>query len=439
MTGLFDLDEGFYGAVVREMNQRGEWITPYFNGKPWFEKPILLYWLAKPFVALFGVDFGPRLPSVVSTIGISVVIAFFTKKNLGEKAAAYSVFAGGSFLLCLVLGRLMMTDAPLSLCLAVAFFSFYQSIASDRKWRWLTGLGLGLAILAKGPVALLLFTPIALLTYWRIPELRVGFKGNWLLPAILMLLVIATWYLPCYLVNRGEFVQRFLIEQNIGRFQGGDKAHSLGLAGLPFYLPILVISLFPVGWIEWKAFTKSNTSDPFGKFLAIYASVILLFFTISSAKLPHYILPMMPALAVLVGKRIATQDSSVWNAPAAPMALGIFWLLVLNPLQSYWYQASGQQEAHYLVRKHSSVAAVYQLSKRESNLKTGTTSIQETSLPSLIMYLGHPVAEPETFDDPRLLGNSLIFTRTNREIPNNWEKIESGRFYAVYRSKPLQK
>src|SRR5262249_44035004 len=54
LTGLFDLDEGFYAAVTAEMNRRGEWITPYYNGQPWFEKPILLYWAAKPCVALFG-------------------------------------------------------------------------------------------------------------------------------------------------------------------------------------------------------------------------------------------------------------------------------------------------------------------------------------------------------------------------------------------------
>jgi 4-amino-4-deoxy-L-arabinose transferase-like glycosyltransferase len=63
MTGLFDVDEGFYGAVVAEMNRRHEWITPFFNGQPWFEKPILVYWLAKPCMMLFGPNFGPRLPA----------------------------------------------------------------------------------------------------------------------------------------------------------------------------------------------------------------------------------------------------------------------------------------------------------------------------------------------------------------------------------------
>ena len=77
MTGLFDVDEGFYGAVAAEMNRRHEWITPFFNGHPWFEKPILLYWLAKPCMMLLGPDFGPRLPSVLCTVALFVVCGFF--------------------------------------------------------------------------------------------------------------------------------------------------------------------------------------------------------------------------------------------------------------------------------------------------------------------------------------------------------------------------
>ena len=67
LYGLFDLDEGFYAAVTREMIIRGEWITPYYNGAPWFEKPILLYWLAKVTVMVFG-DFGARLPSILCNL-----------------------------------------------------------------------------------------------------------------------------------------------------------------------------------------------------------------------------------------------------------------------------------------------------------------------------------------------------------------------------------
>ena len=101
MTGLFDLDEGFYGAVVAEMNRRGEWITPYYNGEPWFEKPILLYWLAKPFVAHLGVWIGCRIPSVLCTIGTYAAIHYFVNRRLGLNTASFAVFCAGTSLLVL--------------------------------------------------------------------------------------------------------------------------------------------------------------------------------------------------------------------------------------------------------------------------------------------------------------------------------------------------
>src|SRR5580693_6722422 len=82
LYGLFDLDEGFYAAVVAEMNRRGEWITPYFNGHPWFEKPVLLYWVAKPCLALFGGEFGIRLPSILASLATYAIIAWFGKRRL---------------------------------------------------------------------------------------------------------------------------------------------------------------------------------------------------------------------------------------------------------------------------------------------------------------------------------------------------------------------
>ncbi len=163
-TGLFDLDEGFYAAVVAEMNRRGEWVTPYYNGRPWFEKPILLYWLAKPTVAWFGEAVGPRLPSVLCTLGTYAVVAWFCLRRGDDKrvpTAQLAVLILASSLLVLALGRMMMTDAPLMLALTGAFLTFWESLVGDRRWRLVTAALLGVGVLAKGPVACLLFLPVA--------------------------------------------------------------------------------------------------------------------------------------------------------------------------------------------------------------------------------------------------------------------------------------
>ena len=108
LYGLFDLDEGFYGSVVSEMNRRGEWITPYYNGHPWFEKPILLYWVAKPFMMAFGDVVGPRLPSVLATIGTYGLVAWFVRRRWNDETARWCLRCR-LLLLIVGLGRMMMT------------------------------------------------------------------------------------------------------------------------------------------------------------------------------------------------------------------------------------------------------------------------------------------------------------------------------------------
>lgn len=443
MTGLFDVDEGFYGAVVAEMNRRGEWITPYFNGSPWFEKPILLYWLAKPCMMLFGMDIGPRLPSVICTILLFVVCGFFVRKRIGEQAQAFTIFCLGSSLIVLALGRLMMTDAPLNLALTTAFLSFYESLVGDKRWRLLTAFCLGLGVLAKGPVAIILFILVAGVTLWRDKSLREQWRGYWLAGTGILLATVATWYLPCYLANGQTFVQKFLIEQNVGRFLGGDQAHSLGIKGLPFYIPIILLGVAPWGWIEWRAFTKKNVDDSFSRFLFTWAAVIFVFFTISSAKLPHYILPMIPPMAMLAAKKMASQPRIRWTTTWVMGVSLIMTLALLDPAQRIWYRKSGQMEAHYLVRKHPEIEVLYKLGKQEKELKTGTTNLQETSLPSLIMYLNKPVqdiGETEILMST-VMGKvggkgAIVFTRKNRLDAMREQfsitPIEEGENFGVY-------
>jgi 4-amino-4-deoxy-L-arabinose transferase-like glycosyltransferase len=416
LTGLFDLDEGFYGAVVSEMNRRHEWITPYYNGQPWFEKPILLYWLAKPMVLIFGDQIGPRLPSVLSTIGLYALLAWFANRTMGLKAKSAVVIFAGSSLLILALGRLMMTDAPLNLALTGAFVTFWLSLTETPKWKLVTAFALGVGVLAKGPVALLLFAPIAVITYAQNRHLRPNFRGHWLLGFGVLFATVSTWYLPAYLVNGQTFVQKFLIEQNLNRFTGGDAAHSLGLKGLPFYIPILLIAVFPWGWVELKAFRANN---PLNRFLLTWFGVIFVFFTISSAKLPHYILPVIAPLALLAASQVEEQKKNRWEYFAIPLSVGLTVLLTFA--QSLWYRQSGQEQAHRLVRAHPEINVLYQLSRLESGLSTGTTNIQETSLPSVIMVLNHPVLD--TGDVSKLKDGDIVFTRRGRILPGFETKV----------------
>lgn len=427
ITGLFDLDEGFYAAVVAEMNRRGEWITPYYNGQPWFEKPILLYWMAKPCLAIFGDMIGPRLPSVLSAVGCYVLVARYARKWLTENAATYSVIVLSSSLLFVAIGRMMMTDMPLVLTFSAAMLTFWESLVGNPKMRLATAALLGLAVLAKGPVALILFVLIAGWTFWREPDLRPAFRGQWLLGTVILFGVIALWYIPAYMANGQLFVQKFLIEQNIGRFTGGDKAHTIKAAwAYILYIPVILVLMAPWSFYIFKAWPpRKDAVDGalFRRYLAAWAGVIFIFFSISSAKLPHYVLPVCVPLAMLLGDFFGRRHADsqpkvlVW-----PLAWTIFVGLLANVGFLVWYEKSGQREAHELaryVRENSllgvpETVAVYQMPRRDKDLGTGKPKLQETSLPSMLLYLNTTVTEAETPNEVIDAKCHWLFTRSGR-------------------------
>ncbi len=431
LYGLFDIDEGFYGAVVAEMNRRGEWITPYYNGHPWFEKPILLYWVAKPFMLLFGDIVGPRLPSVLATIATYALVAWFARRRWDDHTARWCVLVTASSLFVVACGRMMMTDALLAFCFAGAFIFFWESLEGDGRWRVLSAFFLGLSVLAKGPVGLLLFVPIVAWTFWREKELRPSFRGAWLLGLLVFTLTVASWYVPAYLVNGQEFVQKFLIEQNLNRFTGGDAAHTLPfLAGLPMYFIVLLLGMAPWSFYLWKA--RPGEADPLHRYLWVWMLVPFVFFTISKAKLPHYVLPCAVPLALIVGSYLGRRTAD------EPPRLGVFRMPLVTSLVVavianvgfVLYYNQSHAEVHrlaYYVRDNAGPdddVAAYQMPKREKSLGTGKLTIQETAHPSLAMYLDRVVREPD--DIPALLADprgQWVLTRSDRISPADVEAV----------------
>ena len=458
MYGLFDVDEGFYGAVTAEMNRRGEWITPLYNGHPWFEKPILLYWLAKPSLMFFGQAVGPRLPGIVCMLGVYALVGWFARRRLSEEAAQLAVLMLASSLLVVGIARMMLTDAPLLLCLTGALLTFWESLVDRRAWRLGTAALLGLGVLAKGPVALILFALIAGWTYWREPQLRATFKGFWAAGTALLALIVVSWYLPAYMASGRLFVREFLIQQNIGRFTGGDAAHTLpGLGGLItgilMYVGVVLVGMLPWSLFLWKAWprrrpqaqpdkgdetgglrTDPHSLPPFPfpekrergsealeRYLAAWVAVVFIFFAVSGAKLPHYLLPLFP-LAVLLVAAYAVRSSkhlSRWFYAAGACCFVV--AAAADSAFLWWYGASGQAEAQAIARYVHNVGgnvAVYQMGRREKDLGTGKPKLQETALPSLLMVLDKNVLDTDDFQSILRAPSPIwIITRSNRIQP----------------------
>jgi 4-amino-4-deoxy-L-arabinose transferase-like glycosyltransferase len=427
LYGLFDIDEGFYGAIVAEMNRRGEWITPYYNGHPWFEKPILLYWFAKPSMMLFGQWIGPRLPSVLATVGTYALVGWFARRRWGEQSARWCVLITASSLFIVGVGRMMMTDAILNLCLVGAFLTFWESLEGDRRWRLLTAFFLGLSVLAKGPVGLPLFVAVAAWTFWRERDLRPAFRGQWLLGIVILSATIATWYVPAYLVNGQDFVQKFLIEQNLNRFTGGDAAHNTPLWSYPIYYPaVLLLTLAPWSFYVLKAWPRD--SEPLPRYLATWLLVPLIFFSISKAKLPHYALPCAVPLTLLVGKYLGQKSEDGWKPLRYPLAVCVCAAVLANVGFLLWYNwrlLSGHAQVHALafyvrdgIQPGQDVAA-YQMGRRAHDKGTAKPEIQETSHPSLVMYLDRKVNETDTME-------SLLSDRNPQWVITRRDRIRDG-------------
>ncbi len=439
--GLFDLDEGFYAAVVVDMLRRGDWVTPTLNGVPWFEKPILAYWLAMPSVLAFGEWVGPRLPSVLCTLGTAAVLARFVRERFGLLAARLTALVFCGSLLVVGVGRLMMTDAPLVLCLTLALLGAYRLMERpEPDWPLAAGVGacLGLGVLAKGPVAGVLFigsvVVFALVGRSRSAADRPRPQrfGEWGFGLVVCLAVLSVWYVPCYLANGQAFVQGFLIEQNVGRFAGGDRAHAVPWWLHPVFFPaVLALAVLP--WLPWVArpvvgAVGALRGDPEGawalRFLWAWGLVPLAFFTLSGSKLVHYVLPCMPALAALAGVALARR----WSDGRA-LGWACAWCLLVAGLANAVFQLDWQnrmadvQRKAIWVRDRPEPLVVFRIGRGDEPMEIGTR-LQDTSHPSVLFYVRRPAVQTETVAGALAAGDRFwMLKRAGRLAPDDIDAL----------------
>lgn len=440
--GLFDLDEGFYAAVVSDMLRRGDWITPTYNGQPWFEKPILAYWLAMPTVVVFGPDFGPRLPSVLASLATAWMLGRFAAREYGPTAGLAAPVVYCSSLLPLGLGRMMMTDAPLVAALTAGMFATWSSMRAEGGQRALLRAGagglIGVAVLAKGPVGLILYVGVIVLLAIAAADARPKLRGGWFGFALAFLAVVAVWYVPCYLANGQSFVQQFLIEQNVGRFGGGDRAHSVPGWAHPVYYPvILVVGLLPFWpFVARRLFVRDTLAD---SFLLAWAVTVVAFFTVSGTKLPHYVLPAAPPLVLVTARALAPRLDSARRRWTWALAWPVFACAQANAVFR-WDWDTRMREVQTLARHAAGKDAglvVYKIG-REGGPGTGTLALQDTSHPSVLFYYGGTAT---LSDDPGALESQpvpfYVLTREGRWFPpNGWNAYRAPvpqKEYALFR------
>ena len=326
--GLMDKTEALFVEVAHQMLLRDDWVTPIWNGSPFFDYPVWGYWMVALSFRLFGIsEWAARLPGALAASAV-VFASFGLLWCLVPASAPGSSQRPGTALLGASLlattpgwigwGRTATTDMFLASAITLALYGFalVELAPPSSADRWRQPLGrvclagfCGIAVLAKGPVGLLLPG----LVIGSFLSLRGGWRP-WLAPgplaamAALFFGICLPWYWLAAVVNGQAFLAGFLGFSNLQRFTSVLYAHP---GPVWFYLPWLLVLGFPWSPFLALAIARSGFWQPSNwrrlkggealpLLLVIWLGVILAFFSAAATKLPGYILPALPATTMLV-------------------------------------------------------------------------------------------------------------------------------------------
>jgi 4-amino-4-deoxy-L-arabinose transferase-like glycosyltransferase len=327
--GFVGPDEPRYAWIARDMAETGDWITPRLYGKPWFEKPPLYYWGAAISFTLFGVsEAAARLPSAISALLATLAMAWLAWRIYGAETARWLLLLLPTTVGMIGFSHAAATDMPFSAMLTIAMVcaAVIVGVVPERSSRdgaqraaplrdqrapalrqWLApvlfGLFLGLAVLAKGPAAIILcggaiFFWALFTKCWR-DALRLFHPA-----------AIATFCataLPWYILvarRNPDFFRIFIIEHNFRRYLTPEFQH---IQPFWFYIPIFLVGIFP--WLFWVASAVGvvRSKDVDNRFVLLcvgWTLFPLLFFSTSQSKLPGYILPCIPPAVFLIARSV---------------------------------------------------------------------------------------------------------------------------------------
>jgi 4-amino-4-deoxy-L-arabinose transferase-like glycosyltransferase len=325
-----------YIESAREMVESGDWIVPTLGHVPYFEKPILLYWLAAASQFVFGQSgIAVRLPSILSAM-LSLYVSWeFARRLLGERGgmqAALVVLGSGYFL---VLGSVLTTDTLFAACLWSAWYAWWRARAErGSRWKWLYCVATALGFMSKGPLALILVGgSIATFQVFQEPwpsgqasrlralalrvarGLRAALSAGHVARLVGVTLALNLPWTLAVLRRDARFLEFFYVRENFRAFFDGTVNHPqpfyyyagvLLAAFTPWSLPCLaagVVALWQRGSAAWRGPALDAREAP-GTELRTYLGAIVLFtlafLQASSSKLGTYPLPILPALAILI-------------------------------------------------------------------------------------------------------------------------------------------
>ena len=321
--GFVGPDEPRYAWIARDMVESGDWVTPRLYGHPWFEKPILYYWGAALSFKFFGVsEAAARLPSALAALVATLAMAWLAWRIYGAETARWLLLLLPTSVGMIGFSHAAATDMPFSVMLTIAMVFAARLIglvpaSGSRTLTSLTssvsftslffGFFLGLAVLAKGPAAIILsggaVLPWAIFT----KRWRDAFRCFHPVAIASFCLTALPWYILCSRRN-SDFFRIFIIEHNFKRYLTPEFQH---IQPFWYYVPIILLAVFP-----WSIFFLPTIKQILGEgrirrpefasilYLVFWPAFTLVFFTISKSKLPGYILPTIPPLGLLLARSL---------------------------------------------------------------------------------------------------------------------------------------
>jgi len=327
---LIDIDETRYVNIARAMFFNNDFITPYLNYEPFLEKPPLFYWLIVFLYKLTGStdEFVSRIPTAASCTSMVFATYFFGKKALGSKVfGLVSALILLSNIWILLFSHIAIMDmgftALCTLSIYSAIITLFEVKEENKKYFWyLAYFFMGLSVLQKGLIGIIIPIMVTALTFLAFRRGKELFKPSFIIPGVIIFLIVALpWHIAAYIANGDIFIQDYFVKHHFARFLNS----SLGInrkQPFLFYIPVLLIAFIP--WVfsfisvlirgvkalikdfrATKSFKQILSNDTNDRKLIVFASIyflsILLFFSVSSTKLPTYILPLFPAVSLITG------------------------------------------------------------------------------------------------------------------------------------------
>ena len=299
---LFDVDEGAFSEAAREMLSSGDWGHTTLNGADRFDKPIGVYWLQTLSAQIFGLnEFAMRLPSALATWLAAVAVTGFVAPRWGWRAAALAAVVHVTSLGPWAMAHAATADALLGLFLMLSALDLWRFLESGhvsclrRLAAWV-----GLGLLVKGPVAVLI--PVAVLLLACLAEGRWQLLMKALMDAkawAILLAIAMPWYAYAFWRHGQAFVEGFILRHNIDRFAAPMEGHVGGWFYFVLVAPLLWMPWTPLLLVWWRRLGLIWREGTVRRAL-LWVAFVLVFFSLSGTKLPHYGIYAAPGMLVLL-------------------------------------------------------------------------------------------------------------------------------------------